>query len=153
MSTTHGGTRPTTSGRRLRGLAAGLLLATVPFLGACAEEGPDPEIDGEETASVELSASELGEIGGRIYSDPERAEAILDDAGLTSEEFEARVREITNDPLASREYTLAFEDVIAEPADGAPAEDGSGAEDTGAGPAGETTPGAAGGPDGSLPRS
>lgn len=63
-------------------------------------------------ADAGLTAAELGELGGRIYVEPDRAEELLDRAGLTAEEFEARIREVSSDPEVAREYTEAFDAVI-----------------------------------------
>jgi hypothetical protein len=68
----------------------------------------------------ELSVYELGRVGGMIYNEPERAEEILDEVGMTPAEFEQRVRTITDTPEASSEYTRGFEEV-ARPAPRPPA--------------------------------
>jgi hypothetical protein len=75
---------------------------------ACGESQPEVELP--ETA--ELGVIELGRIGGRIYNEPERAREILEAAGLTPEQFEERVRAITNDPALATEYTRGFETVL-----------------------------------------
>lgn len=63
-------------------------------------------------AEAGLTAAELGELGGRIYVEPARAEELLDEAGLTAEEFEIRIREVSSDPEVAREYTEAFDAVV-----------------------------------------
>jgi hypothetical protein len=76
--------------------------------GACGES--EEEVELPETA--EVGVIELGRIGGRIYNEPERAREILEAAGLSPEQFEERVRAITNDPTLSDEYTRGFETVL-----------------------------------------
>lgn len=79
--------------------ALAALLAVAGLSAACA---------GGEPAADELSPEELGTLGGRIHAEPERAEEILAEAGLTAEELEARVREVTASPDDSRAYAEAF---------------------------------------------
>lgn len=82
--------------------ALGALAAVVALAGlsaACAGGAP---------AADELSPEELGRLGGRIHEEPERAEEILAEAGLTPEELEARVREVTASPDDSRAYAEGF---------------------------------------------
>lgn len=106
-------TRDEKSGWRLATAAS--VLAVLALAGATAGCGGE---DGGTTAG-ELSAEELGRLGGRIHAEPERADELLAEAGLTAEELEARVREVTADPEASREYAEAFREVAGEaPADG-----------------------------------
>lgn len=69
--------------------------------------------DGERAeAEAGLTAAELGELGGQIYVEPDRAEELLDEAGLTAGEFEVRIREVSSDPDVAREYTGAFDAVV-----------------------------------------
>jgi hypothetical protein len=67
--------------------------------------------------SAEMSAEELGRLGGRIHAEPERADELLAEAGLTEEELDAQVRAVTADPDASREYAEAFREVAGEEVD------------------------------------
>jgi len=107
-------------GARALGRALGLVSAAAALwvFAACREDGPDPDLAGE----PEVSVKELGRVGGQIYNEPERAEEILADAGITPEEFEAQVRRVTDDPALSREYTRGFETTARLPTmDAAPA--------------------------------
>jgi hypothetical protein len=83
------------------------LVLVLALAGGCGEAEPPPELP----ETRELTLDELGRLGGEIYNEPERVEAILEAAGLTPEEFEKRVRKITNDPVLSREYSRGFEAV------------------------------------------
>jgi len=93
--------------------ALAAFMVGISLVTACGESEPEPELPNGEV----LSVIELGRLGGEIYNEPERAEQILDGAGLTPEEFEERVRRITNDPLLAREYSRGFEAVARPPLD------------------------------------
>lgn len=59
-------------------------------------------------ASVNLTPEELGELGARIRKTPERANEILRERGLTEKTFESEIREVTEDPEASKRYAAAY---------------------------------------------
>ncbi|HVR41995.1 MAG TPA: hypothetical protein VMS56_01015 [Thermoanaerobaculia bacterium] len=80
-------------------LFATLFLALA--LGGCAQQG-------DTMAELDLSPEELGEIGARISNEPDRVADILAEAGITEERFEEAIREVTEDPEASRRYAEAF---------------------------------------------
>lgn len=109
--------------RRAASAVAWALTAVLALAGLAAgcegQVGDEPV--GESTAA-ELTPAELGRLGGRIHAEPERAGEILAKAGLSEEELDARVREVTADPDASREYAEAFREVAGEDA-GEDAED------------------------------
>lgn len=82
----------------LRKLAAGvavLAMLTVPACEAASDRPDGPE--------------ELGVVAARIHAEPDRASEILAEHGLTREEFDDRVWEISEDPEAARRYTEAME--------------------------------------------
>jgi hypothetical protein len=81
------------------------VVALAAFSAGCA--GGEPE-------AGEWSPEELGRLGGRIHAEPERADEILAEAGLTGEQLEVRVREVTADPDAARAYAEAFRAVSGE---------------------------------------
>ncbi len=101
-------------------LVFGLALPVV----ACGDADGDAEV-----AADTVDAERLGEMGGRIYLEPEQAESILQEADLDRETFAARVREVSADPERAREYAEAFERVADEeaPADALPT--GTGVDD------------------------
>lgn len=109
MRGTKRGERGRAARRALCALAA--LVAVAALAGGCAGGEAEPD---------ELSAAELGRLGGRIHQEPERADEILAEAGLTAEDLEERVREVTADPDAARVYAEGFRAVAGEePDDGA----------------------------------
>lgn len=95
--------------RHFGALALTALLTTLLSAGlgltACGTHGDPPAAAG---AAAELSAEELGRLGAQIEQSPEGAEAILDEHGLTWEEFEAAVRAVSADTGKARRYTEAF---------------------------------------------
>jgi hypothetical protein len=97
------------NGRRLLLWAA---LATSGVFASCREDEPEVDVSSE---TRELSTFELGRVGGRIYNEPDRVNEILEEVGLTPEQFEQKVRSVTNDPELSREYTRGFEKVARPP--------------------------------------
>lgn len=101
--------------RRTASAAAWALTAVLALAGLAAgcEGRVGDEPVGESTAA-ELSPEELGRLGGRIHAAPDRAGELLAEAGLSEEELAARVREVTADPGASREYARAFREVAGE---------------------------------------
>ena len=108
-----------------------LVLTVGVALTGCGE--PD---GGSASAATELSAAELGELGGRIYVEPGSADSLLAEREITREEFEVRIREVASRPEEARAYTEAFDAVVAESGGVPEAEsvDGEAAEDESAGP-------------------
>jgi len=91
--------------RLARGVCLIAVAFAVPLLGACRERLPESQLP----EPTEISVTELGGVGGRIYNEPHRTRQILAEAGLTPEEFEERVLRVSNDPELAREYARAFE--------------------------------------------
>ena len=90
---------------RIRVLTLSALLLGGLAVAAC---GANDDVPAEAGAAAELSAEELGRLGARIEQEPERAEAILEEAGLTWEELETAVRAISADAGKARRYAEAF---------------------------------------------
>ena len=90
---------------RSRILMLSLLLVAGLALAAC---GTSDDMPAEAGAAAELSAEELGRLGARIEQAPDRAAEILEDEGLTWEEFEAAVRAVSADAEKARRYAEAF---------------------------------------------
>ncbi|MGZ8781430.1 MAG: hypothetical protein ACXW31_16050, partial [Thermoanaerobaculia bacterium] len=59
-------------------------------------------------ASANLTPEELGELGAQIRKTPDRANEILRERGLTEKTFETEIREVTEDPEASKRYAAAY---------------------------------------------
>ncbi len=55
-----------------------------------------------------LSPEELGELGAKIKKNPDDAQKLLSAKGLTAQSFEQQVRQVAQDPEASKRYTAAY---------------------------------------------
>jgi len=60
------------------------------------------------TASTNMSPEQLGELGAQIKKHPKDANKLLSDRGLTEASFEKAIRQVTQDPDASKRYAAAF---------------------------------------------
>jgi hypothetical protein len=60
------------------------------------------------TASTNMTPEQLGELGAQIKKHPRDANKLLSDHGLTEASFEKAIRQVTQDPDASKRYTAAF---------------------------------------------
>ena len=58
--------------------------------------------------SATLSPEELGELGAKIKKNPDDAQKILSAKGLTTQSFEQQVRQVSQDPEASKRYAAAY---------------------------------------------
>lgn len=55
-----------------------------------------------------LTPEQLGELGASIHKHPSEGTKILSDRGLTQEQFERAIRQVSSDPEASKRYTAAY---------------------------------------------
>jgi hypothetical protein len=55
-----------------------------------------------------LSPEDLGELGARIKKNPQDAEKLLSEKGLTEQQFEQAVRKVAESPDQSKRYTAAY---------------------------------------------
>lgn len=55
-----------------------------------------------------LSPEDLGELGAKIKKNPNDAEKLLSEKGLTAQTFEQQVRQVAQDPEASKRYAAAY---------------------------------------------
>ena len=55
-----------------------------------------------------LSPEELGELGAKIKKNPDDAQKLLSEKGLTTQSFEQQVRQVSQDPEASKRYAAAY---------------------------------------------
>jgi hypothetical protein len=61
-----------------------------------------------QTVAHELTPEQLGALGAQIRKEPDRAEALLSEHGLTRQTFEAQIRKVTENPDASKRYAEAY---------------------------------------------
>jgi ABC-type enterochelin transport system substrate-binding protein len=55
-----------------------------------------------------LTPEQLGEIGASIKKHPSDGTKILSDHGMTQEQFERAIRQVSSDPAASKRYAAAY---------------------------------------------
>jgi len=55
-----------------------------------------------------LSPEELGDLGAKIRKNPDDAQKLLSAKGLTQQSFEQQVRQVAQDPEASKRYAAAY---------------------------------------------
>jgi hypothetical protein len=55
-----------------------------------------------------LSPEDLGELGAKIKKNPADAQKLLSAKGLTEQSFEQQVRQVAQDPEASKRYAAAY---------------------------------------------
>ena len=86
-------------------------LALFLFLAAaCSEQSaPVPTAESEPAvAQSSLTPEQLGQLGAAIKKNPNDAQRLLTEKGLTDESFEAAIRKVSEDPAASRRYAEAY---------------------------------------------
>ena len=60
------------------------------------------------TSAPSLTPEQLGELGASIHKHPTEGAKILSDRGLTQEQFERAIRQVSSDPEASKRYAAAY---------------------------------------------
>ncbi|HEV7427832.1 MAG TPA: hypothetical protein VGQ46_15860 [Thermoanaerobaculia bacterium] len=60
------------------------------------------------TSAPTLTPEQLGEIGASIKKHPSDGTKILSDHGLTQDQFERAIRQVSSDPEASKRYAAAY---------------------------------------------
>jgi len=86
------------------------LLLALALFGACGgkEKTASTAAPSEQVANANLTPEQLGELGAQIQKNPDRAQELLSHHGLTPESFEQAIRNVTEDPAASRRYAAAY---------------------------------------------
>jgi hypothetical protein len=94
----------------MKRLFAITLLVMPLLLGAACNQ--TATVDGDTTApsivAEEKTPEQLGELGALIRKEPDRAEEILSQHGMTLQSFEESVRKIAENPEESKQYAEAF---------------------------------------------
>jgi hypothetical protein len=60
------------------------------------------------TSTPSLTPEQLGELGASIHKHPSEGMKILSDRGLTQDQFERAIRQVSSDPEASKRYAAAY---------------------------------------------
>lgn len=55
-----------------------------------------------------LTPEQLGELGAKIKKNPDDAKKLLSEQGLTEDSFEKQIRQVAQDPDASKRYAAAY---------------------------------------------
>jgi hypothetical protein len=87
-------------------LAAGCKNNTAPATASPA--GPDTASTQVASSSSSLTPEELGTLGAQIKKQPNDADKLLADHGLTVQSFAAAVRKVSENPADARRYTTAY---------------------------------------------
>lgn len=63
----------------------------------------------EQPASAQtMSPEQLGQLGAEIQKNPSKANEVLKDHGLDEKSFEHQIRQVTENPDASKRYAAAY---------------------------------------------
>ncbi|HEX2121499.1 MAG TPA: hypothetical protein VHL59_07645, partial [Thermoanaerobaculia bacterium] len=85
-----------------------LLLLALTLAGACNQRNESastaPTSQPAVAASPNLSPEQLGELGAQIKKNPDRANDLLTQHGLTHASYEKMIRDVTENPDASKRY-------------------------------------------------
>jgi hypothetical protein len=94
-------------------LALSMLLAIT--IAGCKNNTTTPATSSATTSAAPATAStpsltpeQLGELGASIHKHPSEGTKILSDRGLTQEQFERAIRQVSSDPEASKRYAAAY---------------------------------------------
>jgi hypothetical protein len=92
-------------------LALSMLMAIA--IAGCKNNTTTPATSSTTTAPAAASApsltpEQLGELGASIHKHPSEGTKILSDRGLTQEQFERAIRQVSSDPEASKRYAAAY---------------------------------------------
>jgi hypothetical protein len=85
-----------------------LLLIIAAACGGRDAEQVETTTASESVAPAAMTPEQLGELGARIRKEPARARELLAERGLSEEAFEKAIREVTENPDASRRYAAAY---------------------------------------------
>lgn len=87
------------------------LVVTLALFAACSNEPKQEVLNSEQkpaATSASLSPEQLGELGAEIRKDPARADEILARKGLNQQSFEKAIRDVTENPDASKRYAESY---------------------------------------------
>lgn len=100
----------------MRSVVSMALVASLALAGACAKNdtlapaAADAKPVAEEASSTEQSITpeQLGELAANIEKQPDRAQDLLSERGISDAQFEAEIRKVSESPEASKRYAEAY---------------------------------------------
>ena len=95
----------------MRKAFAAALLLTLVAVNASAPNASASESNNNAATSVSqnnLTPEQLGELGAKIKKNPNDAQKLLTEQGLTQESFEKQIHQVAQDPDASKRYAAAY---------------------------------------------
>ena len=98
----------------MRALTPIALVLALGLAGACSNEQKTANTSGTTATPVatkavpNLTPEQLGELGAQIRKEPARANEILSQRGLDQATFEKAIRDVTENPEASKRYADAY---------------------------------------------
>jgi nitrous oxide reductase accessory protein NosL len=89
------------------------LVLSVALVSGCKQQQnatgtPANTNDQTSATAASMSPEQLGELGAQIKQHPNDASKLLSEHGLTEASFEKAIRQVTQDPDASKRYAAAF---------------------------------------------
>ena len=85
------------------------LALTLLIAFGCGKETTTSTVSTEPAATTaNLTPEQLGELGAKIKKQPNDAQRLLSEQGLTEESFEQAIRKVSEDPQASKRYAAAY---------------------------------------------
>lgn len=92
------------------------LMLALALAGACGNDRSDTQTPASQpvasaqpaAGSATLTPEQLGELGAQIRKEPARAGELLSQRGLTEQSFEQQIRQVTENPDASKRYAEAY---------------------------------------------
>jgi hypothetical protein len=94
--------------RSTAGVVAILLFIACGGRDAQRAQSPQPAAPAAASAPAALTPEQLGELGAQIRKEPSRAEELLAARGLDEKSFEKAIRDVTENPDASKRYADAY---------------------------------------------
>ena len=81
---------------------------TLLLLPACNQQEKSTTTVQTTEVRQDLSPEQLGELGAKIRKQPNDAQRLLAEHGLTEESFEQAIRKVSEDPEAAKRYAEAY---------------------------------------------
>ena len=97
----------------MRAIAMAVFLSALLVAGGCSDQkssttSATTNAPAASAQQQQLTPEQLGELGAAIKKNPNDAERLLTEKGLTEETFEQAVRKVSEDPAASKQYADGY---------------------------------------------